>query len=115
MMFICDIAEGLEALSKNNSNGETWINNVAHGATCKAFEPNEEMKKLAIKSSDALWMNYSGVDIMLFEKGYTVTEVNSIPAWKGLQSVCKDKNVAEEMIKDFILSLIHISEPTRPY
>ena len=27
MMFICDIAEGLEALSENNSNGETWIDN----------------------------------------------------------------------------------------
>ena len=91
-----------EVIAAMTREGETWINNVAHGATCKAFEPNAEMKKLAIKSSDALEMNYSGVDIMLFEKGYTVTEVNSIPAWKGLQSVCKDKNIAEEMIKDFI-------------
>ena len=91
-----------EVIAAMTREGETWINNVAHGATCKAFEPNEEMKKLAIKSSDALGMNYSGVDIMLFEKGYTVTEVNSIPAWKGLQSVCKNKNIAEEMVKDFI-------------
>ena len=46
--------------------------------------------------------NYSGVDIMLSKNGYTVTEVNSIPAWKGLQSVCNDKNIAEEMVGNFI-------------
>ena len=62
----------------------------------------EEMKKLAIDSSKALGMNYSGVDIMLSKNGYTVTEVNSIPAWKGLQSVCNDKNIAEEMVGNFI-------------
>ena len=82
--------------------GKSWINNVAHGATCKFFNPNEEMKKLAIDSSKALGMNYSGVDIMLSKNGYTVTEVNSIPAWKGLQSVCNDKNIAEEMVGNFI-------------
>ncbi|MFL2934096.1 MAG: thiamine pyrophosphate-binding protein, partial [Thalassobaculaceae bacterium] len=27
IMFICDIAEGLDAISENNSNGETWIHN----------------------------------------------------------------------------------------
>ena len=27
IMFICDIAEGLDAISENNSNGETWIDN----------------------------------------------------------------------------------------
>ncbi len=82
--------------------GKTWINNVAHGANCKLFNPNDEIKKLAIDSSLALGMNYSGVDIMLHKDGYSVTEVNSIPAWKGLQSVYDDKNIAEEMISDFL-------------
>ena len=82
--------------------GKTWINNVAHGANCKLFNPNDEMIKLAIDSSIALGMNYSGVDIMLHKDGYSVTEVNSIPAWKGLQSVYDDKNIAEEMISDFL-------------
>jgi RimK family alpha-L-glutamate ligase len=82
--------------------GKSWINKVANGATCKPFKPNDEMTKLAIDSSLALGMNYSGVDIMLSKDGYTVTEVNSIPAWKGLQSVYSNKNIAEEMIADFI-------------
>ena len=82
--------------------GSSWINNVANGALCKFFKPTDEMIKLAVDSSLALGMNYSGVDIMLSENGYTVTEVNSIPAWKGLQSVYEDKNVAEIIIKDFL-------------
>ena len=82
--------------------GKSWINNVAHGAKCEFFNPNDEMKKLAIDSSKALGMNYSGVDIMLSKNGYTVTEVNSIPAWKGLQSVCNNQNIAEEMVSNFL-------------
>ena len=31
--------------------GNSWINNVANGATCHFFEPPDEMKKLAINSS----------------------------------------------------------------
>ena len=82
--------------------GTSWINNVASGALCKPFKPSAEMVKLAVNSSDALGMYYAGVDIMLGPDGYTVTEVNSIPAWKGIQSVCKDINIAEIMINDFL-------------
>ncbi len=93
---------GNKVIASMTRQGDTWINNVAHGAKCEPFEPNDEMKNLAIESSLALGMNYSGVDIMLSKNGYTVTEVNSIPAWKGLQSVCNNMNIAEEMIKNFL-------------
>ena len=93
---------GNKVIASMTRQGDTWINNVAHGAKCEPFEPNDEMKSLAIESSLALGMNYSGVDIMLNKNGYTVTEVNSIPAWKGLQSVCNNMNIAEEMIKNFL-------------
>ena len=82
--------------------GTSWINNVASGALCKPFKPSKEMVKLAIDSSDALGMYYAGVDIMLGPDGYTVTEVNSIPAWKGIQSVSSEINIAEIMIDDFL-------------
>tara|TARA_B100001996_G_C18574363_1_gene559723 strand:- start:165 stop:1055 length:891 start_codon:yes stop_codon:yes gene_type:complete len=91
-----------EVVASMTREGKSWINNVASGASCKSFEPNDEMKELAILSSKSLEMNYSGVDIMLSNEGFTVTEVNSIPAWKGLQSVNKDKNIAEIMINDFL-------------
>jgi len=44
---------------------------------------------LAVNSAAALAMDYAGVDIIEDRAGqYTIIEVNSILAWKGLQSVC---------------------------
>ena len=45
--------------------------------------------------------NY-GVDIIRDNEGnYSVIEVNSIPAWKGLQSVCHI-DVADLLVEDLI-------------
>lgn len=53
-------------------------------------------------------MDYAGVDIIKDEFGcYTVIEVNSIPAWKGLQSVC-DINVAQLMVDDLLTRYLGI-------
>ena len=60
------------------------------------------MVEIALKASNALNMDYSGVDIMLGDNGYMVTEVNSIPAWKGLQSVHNDRIIADEIINNFL-------------
>ena len=66
------------------------------------IDPDSEMARLAVDAAEALRMDYAGVDIMLDKEGhYTVTEVNSIPAWKGLQSVC-DVNIAELLADDLI-------------
>jgi glutathione synthase/RimK-type ligase-like ATP-grasp enzyme len=47
-------------------------------------------------------MDYAGVDIMEEQSGgYTVIEVNSVPAWKGLQSVCA-ANVAQCLVDDLL-------------
>jgi len=91
-----------EVVASMAREGTSWINNVSNGALCKAFNPTSEMKDLAINSTLSLGMDYAGVDIMLGEDGYTVTEVNSIPAWKGLQSVCGQNNIADLIISDFL-------------
>ncbi len=69
--------------------GISWLNNVARGAACEAIELNDEVADLAVRAVQALNMDYAGVDIIKDNQGrYTVIEVNSVPAWKGLQSVC---------------------------
>lgn len=69
--------------------GLNWLNNVAKGATCEYAILNNRLRQLAEASVQALEMNYGGVDIICDTDGcYSVIEVNSIPAWKGLQSVC---------------------------
>lgn len=82
--------------------GIHWLNNVARGATCEAMQIDDEMADIAIKASKALQMSYAGVDIIRTQEGdYKVIEVNSIPAWKGLESVC-DVRVAEILVDDML-------------
>jgi tetrahydromethanopterin:alpha-L-glutamate ligase len=60
------------------------------------------MAELAVKATAALAMDYAGVDIICDKEGhYTIIEVNSIPAWKGLESVC-DINIADLLTEDLI-------------
>ena len=82
--------------------GKSWLNNVARGASCERIEVNLEMTELAVKAAAALAMDYAGVDIIQDKDGhYTVIEVNSIPAWKGLESVC-DTSIAQVLADDLI-------------
>ena len=82
--------------------GVSWLNNVARGAQCEAVKVNEKIAELSIRAVAALNMDYAGVDIMCDAQGnYLVIEVNSIPAWKGLQSVTHI-NVAEALVDDLL-------------
>lgn len=62
-----------------------WITNFAQGAQCLAATVSDEMKQMAINAAHAVNADYAGVDIIRAQNGdYTVLEVNSVPAWKGL-------------------------------
>ncbi|MFI3136602.1 MAG: RimK family alpha-L-glutamate ligase [Methylococcaceae bacterium] len=83
--------------------GISWLNNVARGASCESIAADADMARLAVLATQALQMDYAGVDIIQDQQGnYTIIEVNSIPAWKGLQSVC-DLNLAQLMVDDLLL------------
>jgi tetrahydromethanopterin:alpha-L-glutamate ligase len=87
--------------------GKSWLNNVARGARCEPVNLDPEMAELAVKATAALSMDYAGVDIMRDRAGqYTVIEVNSIPAWKGLESVCTI-NIAALLANDLIIRCIN--------
>ena len=91
-----------QAVAAMRRKGLSWLNNVAKGATCEEVALDSELAELSVKAVSALSMDYAGVDIIRAKNGeYTVIEVNSIPAWKGLQSVC-GINVAELLVEDLI-------------
>jgi RimK family alpha-L-glutamate ligase len=70
------------------SNAGHWVTNRAKGAKCEALPLAQPLAGLAEAASRAVNIDYAGVDLIpLADGGYTVTEVNSIPAWQGLQSV----------------------------
>lgn len=82
--------------------GKYWLNNVAQGASCEMIDSDVEMVRLAVEAAATLAMDYAGVDIMIDKEGkHMVIEVNSIPAWKGLQSVC-DVNIAGLLADDLV-------------
>ncbi len=90
------------AVAAMTRRGKSWLNNVARGADCEQIDLTPQLASLAVKAVDALDMDYAGVDVIEDSCGeYSVIEVNSIPAWKGLESVCH-KNVAELLAGDLI-------------
>ena len=82
--------------------GTGWINNVAQGAACLPAPKDPELLQLAEAATQALGMDYAGVDLMRDREGrLAVIEVNSIPAWRGLQSTT-DVDIADLLAEDFI-------------
>jgi len=65
-----------------------WITNVKRGGRPVAAVVNDELKALAIKAAAAVGADFAGVDIIYgADRRPAVLEVNSMPAWSGLQKV----------------------------
>ena len=80
--------------------GNTFVNNISKGGSCIKEDIDPTIINLAIESSKLLNIDFCGVDIMQYKKKYYVIEINSIPAWRGLQ------NVEEEIISDHFVDLL---------
>lgn len=79
---------GGSAIAAMRRTADGWVTNMAQGAYCQAALPEGEIRELAERAVGGLNMHYAGVDLMHDLNGkWWVIEVNSIPAWKGLQSV----------------------------
>ncbi len=73
----------------------TWITNLKQGGQPLAVTPDLEMERLAIAAAEAVGAAIAGVDLIVTAAGApTVLEVNSMPAWNGLQTVSAC-NIAE--------------------
>lgn len=82
--------------------GTDWRTNVAQGGCPTPATLDGLLVRLAQDSAQVLRLDYAGVDIMQDEKGRLwVIEVNGIPAWKGLQSVCS-LDITRLLVEDFL-------------
>ena len=96
---------GGRVLAAMSRRGKTWITNVAQGASPGKFEPDAEMTALALAAVAAVGADYAGVDLIALSDGrLAVLEVNSNPAWRGLQSVTP-VDIAAELTGDFLAAL----------
>ena len=65
-----------------------WITNIKRGGRPVPVVINDEMKALALQAAMAVGANFVGVDIVYgTDERPAVLEVNSMPAWSGLQKV----------------------------
>jgi tetrahydromethanopterin:alpha-L-glutamate ligase len=80
----------------------TWITNVKQGGLPVAIAPDPKMERLALAAAKAVGAVIAGVDVLVGVDGApTVLEVNSMPAWSGLQKVSAC-NVAEAIAVNLI-------------
>lgn len=83
-LFVC----GGRVLASMIRHGPDWITNIKQGARAKAAIPSRELTALAVQAAACVGADYAGVDIIQAPDGrFLVLEVNSMPAWNGLQKV----------------------------
>ncbi|HUL69381.1 MAG TPA: RimK family alpha-L-glutamate ligase [Gemmatimonadales bacterium] len=89
--------------------GTSWVNNVAQGGRCEAVPLEGDLQRLAVAACAAVGTDYAGVDLVRGEGGeLQVLEVNSMPAWKGLQSVTQP-DIAQGLVDDFLSRRVAVS------
>ncbi len=82
-----------------------WITNVKRGGNPVAAVPDVAMKDLAVAAAAAVGADFAGVDIVHdAEANPTVLEVNSMPAWSGLQRTTST-NIAAVLAADLVACL----------
>jgi tetrahydromethanopterin:alpha-L-glutamate ligase len=82
-----------------------WVTNVKRGGKPVAAVADGIMQDLAIAAAAAVGANFAGVDIVYDrDERPTVLEVNSMPAWSGLQRTTPF-DIAEALASDLISGL----------
>ncbi len=82
--------------------GSSWITNIKQGARAEAAIPSQELAELALRACASVGADYAGVDIMQDrDSAFTVLEVNSMPAWQGLQRVTRTP-IADQIVGPFL-------------
>ncbi len=82
--------------------GNDWISNIANGGQGYPAALDSQLSDLAQRATSAVDMSYAGVDLMQDREGaFWVTEINSIPAWRGLQQVSQ-QDISELLIEGFL-------------
>lgn len=86
--------------------GQSWITNVKQGAEPHALVPAPDMIDTAIRAARAVGADYAGVDLIRGRCGTLYTlEVNSMPAWSGLESAHPGLSVAAILAERFVHAL----------
>lgn len=92
--------------------GSHWVTNIHQGGQASAHDPDPEMIAMSMAAMRAVDADYAGIDLIRTADGrLLVLEVNSNPAWRGLQSVAAI-DIAQAIAEDFLNTVLaHRSQP----
>jgi tetrahydromethanopterin:alpha-L-glutamate ligase len=94
---------GDQAIASMKRTGESWITNVAQGGQVESVKLDQATEQMAIDATRITGLEYSGVDLIRDKQGkFWVTEVNSVPAWKGLQQTTSEA-VVDTIANQFLM------------
>lgn len=97
-VFVC---QG-QVIASMIRHGSSWITNIKQGARAKAAIASQELIDLAVRAAACVGADYAGVDIIQAPDGrFLVLEVNSMPAWNGLQRVSR-LAIADHLVGAFL-------------
>ncbi len=92
--------------------GDGWITNVHRGGRPLPWAVPARAAELAEAAAAAVGVDYTGIDLVEDgDGGYLVLEVNSMPAWSGLQQVTAT-DVAGAVARGF-LAAVRAAHPPR--
>ncbi|HEX6015394.1 MAG TPA: RimK family alpha-L-glutamate ligase [Geminicoccaceae bacterium] len=79
---------GSTAVAAMARRGASWVTNVGQGGVPEPAPAEGQLAELAVAAAAAVGADHAGVDLIEDARGgLQVLEVNSMPAWQGLQSV----------------------------
>jgi len=107
-VFVC---EG-RAIAGMIREGDGWITNVHRGGRPLPWAMPAAAAELAEAAAEAIGVDYTGVDLVEDgQGGYLILEVNSMPAWSGLQQVT-EVDIALAVARGFV-NAVRAARPPR--
>ena len=96
---------GKDCIAAMDRVSDTWKTNIHNGSTPHAREMDLEMQAVCLQAASTLGADYCGIDLVQDEDSTLyVLEVNSMPAWQGLQQVTP-VDIAQSIV-DYCLAKI---------
>ena len=91
-----------EVIAAMARHAQHWITNVKLGARPVAITLDADLRDMAIAAAAAVGADFAGVDLIRGEDGSLwAIEVNSMPGWRGLQTVVEE-SIADRMAEDLL-------------